>query len=441
MKNTIVAALAASIAGVTAWGDPSLAKDSNGNSYRNAVKGMTIDNVAASGTYPKVVSIDPATGQCSQADQSYSGPLGPLADEISAHIRGPANLKRFAVYTAQPPKKKKRGETHLRKHRRHAHGKRHEKLNKRACGDIVTATYPENGAVFSFTWTEGCGAAAAATPAPAAAKAPAAAEAVPTAAAVAKVASTPSENFISGSWSRVGFYDAAAQKKEGITFMNNRGASGMSGGWTMAMGNSLSYAAADGCTPASNDTILADTVIPSVDEISIWSDKECGANGGDCGYYRPDTVAHHGFGGVQKAFVFEFTMPHRPQDPAGPAQDMPAIWFLNAQIPRTSQYGPEACKPWPGAGEADVFETLAPGEDRAIVAIHGNEGFRAGNVDYFQRPTETPIIYAAVFMDSKLHLKVLDSFDFGVGSGPAMIDQVRSTTTTSGNDISIAAVY
>lgn len=83
MKNTIVAALAASITGVTAWGDASLAQDTNGNNYRNAVKGMTIDNVAGSGTYPRVDFMDPATGQCSQTPQGYSGPLGPLADEVS----------------------------------------------------------------------------------------------------------------------------------------------------------------------------------------------------------------------------------------------------------------------------------------------------------------------------------------------------------------------
>ncbi|PSK60521.1 Protein TOS1 [Elsinoe australis] len=444
MKNTIVAALAASITGVTAWGDASLAQDTNGNNYRNAVKGMTIDNVAGSGTYPRVDFMDPATGQCSQTPQGYSGPLGPLADEISAHIRGPANLKRFAVYTAQPPKKKRSESSHLRKHRRHAHGKRHEELKKRGCGDIVTATMPGSGAVFSFTWTEGCAGAAAPTPAPEApaAAAPAPAAASPSPAPEAKVASySSSDNFISGSWSRVGFYDAAAQKKEGVTFLNNKGAEGISGGWTMALGNSLSYASADGCNPAENDTILADTTIASVEEFSIWSDQVCGPNGGDCGYYRPDTVAHHGFGGVQKAFVFEFTMPHRPQDPAGPAQDMPAIWFLNAQNPRTSQYGPVTCKPWPGSGEADVFETLAPGEKRAIAAIHGNTGFQAGNVDYFDRPTDAPIIFAAVFMDSKLHLKVLDSFDFGAGSGPSMIDQVRSSTVSGAVDVSIASVY
>ncbi|KAF4552586.1 PGA52-like protein [Elsinoe fawcettii] len=440
MKNALIAAVAATITGVTAWGDPNLPKDARGNSYRNSVKGMTFDKVAGSGTYNRITSMDPATGQCSSEKASYSGSLGPMAGDISAHIRGPAQLLKFAAYTAQAPKKHKREESHLKKHRRHAHGKRHEKHAKRACGDIVTATYPDNGAVFSFTWTDGCAPGAAPTPAPAA-PAPAAEPAPAPAATTPEVKAVAADNnFISGSWSRVGYYDADAQKKEGITFMNNMGADGISGSWSKVLGNSLSYSGADGCTPAKDDTILSKTTIPAYKEISIWSDKKCSGENGNCGYYRPDTVAHQGFTGVQKAFVFEFTMPHGPNY-GGPADDMPAIWFLNGQNPRTTQYGPDQCKCWPSCGEIDVFETLAPGETRAIAAIHGNEGFRGGNVDYFDRPTGAPLILAAVFMDSKVHLKVLDSFDFGANSGPAMIDLVRSSTSTSGNGVSLASVY
>ncbi|KAF2221281.1 putative TOS1-like glycosyl hydrolase-domain-containing protein [Elsinoe ampelina] len=415
--------------------------DSRGNNYRNAVKGMTFDNVGGSGTYNRITYMDPATAQCSSEPFKYSGPLGPMGDDVSIHVRGPTQLLKFAAYSAQAPKKAKREESHLKRHRRHAHGKRHQQHQKRACGDIVTATYPDNGAVFSFTWTDGCAPGAAQTPAPAAPAnepAPAPAAATPE----AKVQSAPAvdNNFISGSWSRVGYYDADAQKKEGITFLNNKGADGISGSWSMALGNSLSYAAADGCSPAKEDTILAKTTIPSVEEFSIWSSEKCGANGGDCGYYRPDTVAHKGFSGVQKAFVFEFQMPHGPNN-GGMADDLPALWILNAQNPRTTQYGPAQCKCWNSCGEIDIFETLAPGENRAIAAIHGNAGFRGGNVDYFDRPTDAPIIFAAVLMDNKVHLKVLDSFDFGAGSGPAMVDLVRSSTSTAGNGVSIASVY
>jgi len=79
--------------------------------------------------------------------------------------------------------------------------------------------------------------------------------------------------------------------------------------------------------------------------------QECN---GDCGYGRPGSVAYRksqqhscgacltpvtdGFDGadkVDKVFLFEFSMPMDGE--AGFEGDMPAIWALNAKIPRTLQ--------------------------------------------------------------------------------------------------------
>jgi len=51
----------------------------------------------------------------------------------------------------------------------------------------------------------------------------------------------------------------------------------------------------------------------------------------------------------------------------------PAIWMLNAQIPRTLQYGNADCSCWAsGCGEFDIFEVLADGDKRMKSTLHGN---------------------------------------------------------------------
>lgn len=57
-----------------------------------------------------------------------------------------------------------------------------------------------------------------------------------------------------------------------------------------------------------------------------------------------------GFGGADKVFFMEFSMPHDGK--TGFNGDMPSIWMLNAQIPRTIQYGNPDCSCWEsGCGE------------------------------------------------------------------------------------------
>ena len=101
-----------------------------------------------------------------------------------------------------------------------------------------------------------------------------------------------------------------------------------------------------------------------------------------------------------------------PLDTSG--NNMPAIWMLNALIPRTQQYG--SCTCWgntDGCGELDLFETLTSGETRMTSSIHGNQA--GGDSDYFARPTSGTIKVAIVLDNQQAHIKQLSS-DFNFGS-------------------------
>ena len=65
-------------------------------------------------------------------------------------------------------------------------------------------------------------------------------------------------------------------------------------------------------------------------------------------------------------FCFEFEMPSDTNG-NGYNQDMPAVWLLNAKIPRTLQYGEATCSCWKtGCGELDLFEVLSSGSNKMI---------------------------------------------------------------------------
>ena len=97
--------------------------------------------------------------------------------------------------------------------------------------------------------------------------------------------------------------------------------------------------------------------------------------------------------------------------------DMPAIWMLNAQIPRTLQYGKAECSCWTtGCGEFDIFEVLAPGDLRCKSTLHSN--IAGGNSDYFKRPTSGTMKAVLLMNGENIHIKVLDD-DYEV---PSSID-------------------
>jgi hypothetical protein len=96
-------------------------------------------------------------------------------------------------------------------------------------------------------------------------------------------------------------------------------------------------------------------------------------------------------------------------------EDMPAVWILNAQIPRTLQYGEDECSCWQtGCGEWDIFETLDSGNRRAKSTVHADVS--GGVSDYFDRPCDKTIKAAVVFDgdNNAGHIRILaDDVEFG----------------------------
>lgn len=253
--------------------------------------------------------------------------------------------------------------------------------------------------------------------------------------------SSGSSSSSSGSgWSRQGYYSSSGSSS-GLVFLNHNGGSG-SGVFDYSFGNSLSYATSDGMSGSSSPQTLADTTLPETGEVVIMSDTKCSGQNGDCGYYRPGTVAHHGFSGAEKVFLFEFAMPDngKTSGAAYTAVNMPAIWLLNAQIPRTLQYGSAACSCWTtGCGEFDVFEVLAPGDKRAKSTLHGN--IAGGDSDYFARPESGPIKLALVLSNNQIHIQVLDSSTtFGSSVSSSFINSIISSTSTQTSSVSLFAL-
>src|ERR1700742_2741289 len=77
-----------------------------------------------------------------------------------------------------------------------------------------------------------------------------------------------------------------------------------------------------------------------------------------------------GFGGDSKLFMFEFQMPDDGNNGVFNG-NMPSLWMLNAQIPRTGQYS--SCSCWQsGCGEFDICEVLSPGYPKCKSTYHGN---------------------------------------------------------------------
>lgn len=70
--------------------------------------------------------------------------------------------------------------------------------------------------------------------------------------------------------------------------------------------------------------------------------------------------------------------------------------MLNAQIPRTLQYGNADCSCWnTGCGEFDIAETLSSGSVFMKSTLHTNTP--GGNSDYLVRPTTGTMKLAVIF--------------------------------------------
>lgn len=253
--------------------------------------------------------------------------------------------------------------------------------------------------------------------------------AAPTLAASSSVPSVasnilPGEVLGSGAWDRIAYYNADTQNASGVTFLNNNGGNNGSGTCDSFFGNSLSFAN-EQSNDGSPEPVIFGGELTGNFEVAIFSSNDC-TEEDSCGYWRPGAVAYQGFAGSEKAFLMEFSMPDDGNDILG--YNMPAIWFLNAKIPRTQQYG--TCSCWPPCGEFDAFEILTPGFDMMKATLHGNVS--GGVSDYIVRPTNGTMKGAVVFNDNNIIIQILDdNYDFPESLS---LDEVNALTVgTSDN--------
>ena len=124
--------------------------------------------------------------------------------------------------------------------------------------------------------------------------------------------------------------------------------------------------------------------------------------------------------------------------------DMPAIWLLNAKIPRTLQYGDADCSCWAtGCGEMDLFEVLTSGSDKMISHIHDGQGDAgtpyggSGDSDYFDRPTSGTMKAAVIFSsDSTITIvKLDDSTTFGSSLDADTVNEWLSTDASVATNV------
>lgn len=388
---------------------------SDGNYYCAQTDAVIYSNVGFSGSYLDVTSMDESSCACTQGSSTtFSGSLAPLDEEVSIHFRGPLNLKQFGVYYPSSSNLKKRDidepceevvSTKIQhKHKRDVAVEYVEVTSTvwiDANGNPVTGTNAAATAATSYTQVNTIVNQGTTTT-------PAATAAATTTGTTAASQSTSVSSVSSGDWVRGSYYTPGSTTN--CTFMNHMGGSAGSGVWSSCFGNSISYAAADGVSGAGSAYALDDITLKSGEEYMIFSGQEC--SGDDCGYYRENIPAYHGFSGKDKIFVFEFQM---PSDTAGTGynQDMPAIWLLNAKIPRTLQYGNSECSCWEsGCGEMDLFEILSSGSDKLISHVHDGQG--GGSQDYFQRPVSSTLKAAVIFHgeDQTIHIVEVND-DFG----------------------------
>ncbi|KAF0277004.1 hypothetical protein D499_0Z00460 [Hanseniaspora uvarum DSM 2768] len=259
------------------------------------------------------------------------------------------------------------------------------------------------------------------------------------ASSTSSTSSSSSSSTSSSAWSRDSYYEAGSSA-DNVVFMNYYGGSG-SGKWSSCFGNSLSYANSDASGGSSSSVALSDTTVESNVEFVVFSGTECSGN--DCGYYRSDIPAYEGFGGAEKIFVFEFGMPTSTTT-SSVNNDMPAVWLLNAKIPRTLQYGNAECSCWStGCGELDLFEVLSSGEDKLISHIHDGQGDNgssyggSGSSDYFDRPTSGTMKAAVIFSsDSSIQIvKLDDSTTFGSSLDADTVSDWLNTASSTANNV------
>lgn len=442
MKFSTLLAIASALVGSVS----ATCTEVSGNYYCNEVSKVVYKNVGFSGSYNAVTAMDESSGTCSSLSKSFSGSLSPLDDELSLHFRGPLKLLQFGVYYPASGTNAKRDDEDCTttQHVHHKHVKRATAMVTETVyidqnGNTVTAAATSSSVPQASSAAAPAAAAAASSSAAASSASSAAASAAgSSAASAASSGSSSSDTASAGDWSRASYYVPGSTTN--VTFLNYYGGSG-SGVWSSAFGNSLSYANSDNSGASSSAVALEETTIGSNSEYVVMSGLKCGASSEehDCGFYREGIPAYHGWNGQEKIFVFEFEMPSSSD--SGFNGDMPAVWMLNAQIPRTLQYGDSSCSCWStGCGELDLFEILSTGSDKCITTLHDEQGAvdgsggGAGSSDYFARPTSGSVKAAVIFTGLEIHVQYVDDdFDSVLSADTvnAWIDQTGTTVTLS----------
>lgn len=482
-------------AAVLATGVLSSCQEISGNYYCNEVEQIVYKNIGFSGSYNKVTSFN-SDGTCSSTSQSFSGNMSPLDEELSIHFRGPVAIKQVAVYGSSGSTNAKRAaepeaEAEIpvnigARHGHHVHKRAYVtaydyvtqtvvigsdgvqstayetvvanpaaasssssadatvKANNYALAEVSGQVVPDYQTIETSASVSTITGVTPSSSSVAVAASSSSSSSTASAASSAASASSSSSSSSGSGWSRSAYYNAESGSASGLTFFNNLGGSG-SGVFDYTFGNSISYAGSDGVSCASSSEVLNDITLPSDKEIIIMSSDEC--SGDDCGYYRPGIPAYHGFDGATKMFLFEFGMPTATSGDSY-NYDMPAIWFLNAQIPRTLQYGASSCSCWStGCGELDVFEVLNAGNSYLTNHLHDEQGTNTqygggGSSDYFARPTSGTMKAAVIFDgDAKTITitKLDDSVSFDSSVSESTVQGWISATSSSSSTVSIAS--
>lgn len=447
-------------------------EQTGGNYYCSKTNKISYSGIGYSGSYKDVSAMDEDSGSCTQKSKSFSGNLSPLDEELSVHFRGPLKLLQFGVYypSGSSSNKKRDDEdcttTLFHGHHQHKRATDIVEVTQTVIVDsngntvtseaTTTAQATPTSSADSTSTSAGSGSgsnkffnwggdndSSSTTETESTATSSSESDSETTAAAssseseseTTSSSSSDSTSVASGDWERVAYYEPGST--DNVTFMNYYGGSG-SGVWSANFGNSLSYANSDASGGSSKAVALKETTVDSDVEFMIFSGDECGDS--DCGFYRDGIPAYHGFGGDKKIFVFEFEMP-TATDSASTNYDMPAIWLLNAKIPRTLQYGDDTCSCWKtGCGELDLFEILSEGSDKLISHLHDGQGDNGssqgggGTQDYFARPTSSSLKAAVIFDGESISIVEVDSdFESSLSSSDV-------SDWTSDSDASVAKI-
>lgn len=396
-------------------------KSDDGNYYCGSTKKVSYAGVGYSGNYNDVTNMDASSGSCSSKSYSFSGNLSPLDEELSLHFRGPLKLKQFAVYYPQGKNSKREEDcdtTNFHRHHRHKRAIKVVEVTETVFVDANGETQTSQKTSTSTGTPEGDDTSAVTTTtSPASQGTTSAQETAEETTASGETSDEEDDKddddeVDADSWSRSAYYTPGST--DGVIFFNHHGGSG-SGVWDLSFGNSISYCNSDASGGSSKAVALDDVTIDSNNEYLIMSDKKC--SGDFCGYYREGIPAYHGFGGNQKIFMFEFQMPKASGSKTSINYDMPAIWALNAKIPRTLQYGKSECTCWPDCGELDLFEILSSGSSKLISHLHSGQGGNGGrggggSQDYFDRPYDSTMKAAVIFDGKDISIVEVDD-DFG----------------------------